>query len=514
MNNTSLLLEMKSGKLIQDKRILGIIHDCIDNLRSLGYEIDDDIYFTWGNGISAFGVMEFPEYEGGWYSLVLNKAMQNDEEYSLKSTIYHELAHYICYKQQFEEGVLFWVNDKVYHNRFYDKANESNHGKRWKEVAKKISTATGIEIKVTGSFDLHPDVGKKANEARKYIIRCKNCGQEFKYAKQTSFVKDPNQKLSDGRYKYYCPKCHAEGQFEKINNESLTEELLLELNRSQLINKSKHSDNYEDESRGRNRWERRNRSSIDRKVDQYNKIDMNDLFKNDELKVGINVHGETNNYTVLIRYNGVLKEIQDQVKRNNNKIEFKCILIALQRVFNQGNVFVSCSCPDWQYRQAYSASKGGYNSGPLEIRSSDITNPFDTKGAGCKHVNLVLGNIDWIMKVSSVINNYIHYMKEHYERKYADLIFPKIFGMPYNKAVQMNLFDADDTLKDDADEISLSNRFGRTRTQFNKDRWVNNQRNFKFEKQTPQTTIDKPTLDLNMTRKVEEIKQDIKDGTK
>ena len=60
----------------------------------------------------------------------------------------------------------------------------------------------------------------------------------------------------------------------------LNEQLLLELNRGQLINKSKSSDNYKDTSKGRNRWERRNKSKIATRVDQYNKIDMNSFFKN------------------------------------------------------------------------------------------------------------------------------------------------------------------------------------------------------------------------------------------
>ena len=434
----------------------------------------------------------------------------------------------------------------------------------------------------------------------------------------------------------------------------LNEQLLLELNRGQLINKSKSSDNYKDTSKGRNRWERRNKSKIATRVDQYNKIDMNSFFKNDELKVGINVHGETSDYVVVIRYNGVLKEIADQIKRNNNKLEFKCILIALQRVFNQGNVFVSCSClhpstkiklldgtvptieemkdrfdkgeelwvystdsqgdfkagkvenvwitknttdfievtldntekiittpehlymlrtgeyiqaknlkendslmsiysnssnklnhkvisvkyitlketpvydisvkdwnnftvdsgvvlhncADWKYRIAYHATRGGYNSGNPEMRASDITNPRDSKGAGCKHVNLVLGNIDWIMKVSSVINNYIHYMEDHFERKYADLIFPKLYGMPYQKAIQLNLFDTDDNLSDNENEIKLSNRYGRERTKFRPDRQVNNMRN--FNKHNPIDNTNKPTLDLNMDKVKDEIKNNIR----
>ena len=265
-----------------------------------------------------------------------------------------------------------------------------------------------------------------------------------------------------------------------INKKKLKEELLLELNRNQLINKSKNSDNYKDTSKGRNRWERRNRSKIDRRVDQYNKIDMNTFFKKDELKIGINVHGETDDYIVTIRFNGALRAISDEIKRNNNKLEFKCVLIALQRTFNNGDVFVSCTCADWKYRQSYYSTRDGYNSGVPELRASNITNPHDTKGAGCKHINLVIGNIDWVMKIASVINNYIHYMEEHYQRLYADVIFPRLFNMPYQRAVQLNLFDTGtDELDSKEDEIKLSNRYGRDRTKFRSDVRINNMRNFR-----------------------------------
>ena len=281
-------------------------------------------------------------------------------------------------------------------------------------------------------------------------------------------------------------------------NNMLTEELLLEVNKNQLINKSKKSDNYKDTSKGRNRWERRNHSKIDRRVDQYNKIDMNNFFKKDELKVGINVHGETDDYVVTIRFNGVLKAIQDEIRRNNGRLEFKCILIALQRTFNTGDVFVSCTCKDWIYRQSYYSTKDGYNSGAPEIRASNITNPNDSKGGGCKHVNLVIGNIDWVMKIASVINNYIHYMEEHYQRLYADVIFPKLYNKKYERDIQLSLFDdGKDNLKDDSEEIKLSNRYGRDRGKFRSDIRVNNMRNFK-EKEKEN---DNPFLQQDVSKK-------------
>lgn len=258
----------------------------------------------------------------------------------------------------------------------------------------------------------------------------------------------------------------------KVNLETLDEakedsqdNVLLEKTRGELITKSRRGDRYKDQSLGRNRWERRNRSRIANRVDQYNKIDMNSLFKEDALKVGIHVYGETNEYIVTIKLNGVIKEIENRVKANGDKFEYKCVYMAIQSVMNSDNVYVSCSCPDWRYRMAVWATNGDYNSGSPEVRPADITNPNDTKGAGCKHVNLVIGNIQWVLKVASVINNYVHYMEKtpQMQRLFADFIFPKIFGIPYKRAVQLSLFDIDDDLKDDEETIALSNKYGRQR---------------------------------------------------
>ena len=280
---------------------------------------------------------------------------------------------------------------------------------------------------------------------------------------------------------------------------TLKEALLLEKTRQELINKSKAGDNYspKNQAKGRNRWERRNKSRIANYVQQYNKIDMNRLFTKDELVVGINVQGETNNYVVTVRFDGAISEIQQQIKRNNNKLEFKCIVMALNRLFNLDNVYFRCTCPDFQYRQAYWATKDGYIEGTPEIRPSDITNPNNTKGGGCKHINLVLGNIDWIMKISSVINNYIHWMEENRQRQYADVMFPKLFGMPYEKAIQLDLFDTgENDLSSTENEIGLSNRFGRDRGKFRTDQIVNNQQKFTKKQIPPEDNPDQVKLEL------------------
>ena len=232
-------------------------------------------------------------------------------------------------------------------------------------------------------------------------------------------------------------------EFKDYSNNSsrdFIEYILLEATRNQLIDKSKNADNYKDTSKGRNRYERRKLSRVANSVAQYNKIDMDSFFKRDILTVGIDVQGETNNYVVTLRFKGVLNEIQKDVLANDGKLEFKIISRAMSRVFNSGDIQTHCSCPDSKYRQNYWQWKNGTGT-QYEPRPSDKTNPNDTKGAGCKHTLLVLSNLDWIMKVSSVINNYIKYCQQNLQNNYATYMFPKIYGMPYKKAIQLNLFD-------------------------------------------------------------------------
>lgn len=268
----------------------------------------------------------------------------------------------------------------------------------------------------------------------------------------------------------------------------LTEEILDEARRQDLIDKSKNADNYSknNQSKGRNRWERRRFSSISTTVKEYNDINMDAFFKGDILEFGIRVHGETDDYVVTITFEGILKELQREVKGNNNVLNFKCVLRALMMCFNNRDVYVSCTCFDWKFRLNYAATTNQYNSGTPETRPAKITNPNDTKGAGCKHILLVLSNMDWMMKIASVINNYIRYSRDYLQRNYADYIFPVVYGVPYQRAVQMSIFDKEDeygdailpTDKKTIDDVIASSQVGRDeKGKFNKEN------PFKFQSQ-------------------------------
>lgn len=247
--------------------------------------------------------------------------------------------------------------------------------------------------------------------------------------------------------------------------------ILLEADRKQLIQKSKNGDNYVwyNQGRGKNRFARRLYSKIASSVRDYNSLNMNDLFRKDLLTINIHVTGETDDYLVRIQFKGFLSFVHKKLKQQNiEKIDLKIITKSLIEAFNQDDVYISCSCPDWKYRFGYWATKNNINSGPVENIPSDITNPNDTKGAGCKHVLLVINNNTWLIKVARVIKNYIEYMEKHYTKLYADIIFPAIYEKEYTKDVQLTL--TDDELSDDSDTkvVDASNISARQKGQFKK----------------------------------------------
>ena len=139
--------------------------------------------------------------------------------------------------------------------------------------------------------------------------------------------------------------------------------------------------------------------------------------------------------------------------------------------FVVGQGVVLHNCPDFRYRFAYYCTKNQVNSGTPETRPSNITNPDDSLGSACKHVLLILNNNSWIMRVASVINNYIQYMKKHYQKLYADIIYPAIYGKKYEEPVQLSLDDMEDNtdeLQTDTDTIDKANTYNKERTQFQK----------------------------------------------
>lgn len=247
--------------------------------------------------------------------------------------------------------------------------------------------------------------------------------------------------------------------------------LLLEANRTALVSQSRNAGPYKNKERGKNRFERKKYSKIANAVKNYNEIDMNSLFKQDILLVKIPVVGENDEYTVTIKLEGVVNEIQKNIKNNSNKLEYRTIIQALTKVFNTSDVYIKCSCPDAKYRFAHWNIVNGVS---VDDSSSDpgpgkgIANPNDDKGRGCKHMLLVLANGDWMMKVASVINNYCHFLSEKRPEAFLKLVFPKLYGVPADEAEQNDIVADNEDLETGKDLIDIINEYGRNRGKFKK----------------------------------------------
>ena len=240
---------------------------------------------------------------------------------------------------------------------------------------------------------------------------------------------------------------------------------LYEDKKQSLINKSKASE------KGKKRFDRRNKSKVANTVKSFNSIDMNKLFKEDILTVNIPVNGETDNYIVRITFGGFLEILRGNVS-TDRELNFRDVARAAITGFNRDDVFIHCSCPDFKYRFNYYATRNSINSGTPETRPSKITNPDDSLGSACKHVLLVLNNTSWIIRVARVIVNYIKYMQTHYQKLYADIIHPAVYGSEYEEPVQLSIDDMDneDNLasEEDSETLDTANVYNRERTKFQK----------------------------------------------
>lgn len=233
---------------------------------------------------------------------------------------------------------------------------------------------------------------------------------------------------------------------------------LKEDTRNILISKSRNADPYKYNVRGKNRFERKKYSKVAKTVKQFNDINMNELFKQDILTITIPVTGETANYNVNIRMEGVVAEIHKNIKSNNNKLEFRTVIQALTKVFNTANIKVKCQCPDFKYRYQHALIINNNNiDGTDKDPGPGHTGMANTKGQGCKHILLCLNNGDWLLKVASCIKNYIFYAEEHMQKAFMNIIFPKLYGMDAEQAKEEKVIPENTNLETDKHIIETIN---------------------------------------------------------
>lgn len=247
-------------------------------------------------------------------------------------------------------------------------------------------------------------------------------------------------------------------------------DVLLEDKKSQLLAQAKQGANYKDTSKGKNRYERRKKSKLASSVKNFNAIDMDKFFKSDILDVSIDVKGETSNYTVRISFLGTLNEIhnfQNKPSYNEDAISRKTIARSLSRAFMTSDVYFNCTCADFRFRHKFHATKKDNLIGDPETRpirrdvyhagGLESANYYDNQGPACKHVILALQDSSWLIKVTSVIYNYIQYMKDHREREYQKYIYPAIYQEPYPaETTQLDLTDIEPERTKTEDNIDIS----------------------------------------------------------
>ena len=107
--------------------------------------------------------------------------------------------------------------------------------------------------------------------------------------------------------------------------------LLNEEKRTQLISKSKSAQKEKD---GKTRYQKRVKSKVRANVSQLNKIDFNQLFKDNIMTVNLEVDGETDTYLVTISFGGFLDQLRDELEKSNNIFSLRVVIRALLNSFN------------------------------------------------------------------------------------------------------------------------------------------------------------------------------------
>ena len=217
---------------------------------------------------------------------------------------------------------------------------------------------------------------------------------------------------------------------------------LQEKSRSDLLSKSMTA--KPTKAYNTTRFERRKLQTMKTSSSIFNKLDMNSVFKSDALSLEIPVEGETNTYTVTILFDGICKDIQRELKKNDYNLEFKVIYKAIVRAIKNQNMFIGCTCKDYKFRFQYIATKERYNALQAQLVPATQTNPNNDQGAGCKHILKVLDDLSWAMQLATTLNNYILYMKKNKQKLFNDIMFRSIYGMPYRSAVEKGIIEETD----------------------------------------------------------------------
>lgn len=166
----------------------------------------------------------------------------------------------------------------------------------------------------------------------------------------------------------------------------------LEVDRMNMVGKTKQQ--------SPDRYSRR----LGYRVNSYNGIDPEKLLEDDMLVTQMKV----GDHLCTIAYEGVIENLYNIVsKQPKSNITLQSVIRAVTKSIDDTDIYVDCDCGDFVYRYAYWATKYGYKYGKPETRPSKITNPEDKMGAMCKHLTMLLSNKRWMVRLSSIVNDFV-----------------------------------------------------------------------------------------------------------
>lgn len=169
------------------------------------------------------------------------------------------------------------------------------------------------------------------------------------------------------------------------------------------------------------------------KASSGSEVDVDSLISKDLLVARVPVK----DYYCIIAYNGIMNQLFDVLKKQPRpNVTLQSVIKAISQAIDKTDVLVDCTCPDFKYRYAYYASKFGYKYGKPETRPPKKTNPDDNIGAMCKHLTSLLANKRWLIKLATIVNNYIKQYADDIRKKYnlsEDEFIINTYGRPSKK---------------------------------------------------------------------------------
>ena len=167
--------------------------------------------------------------------------------------------------------------------------------------------------------------------------------------------------------------------------------LLLEKNRQELLSKQK-----------RETPERIQRAAA-YSVSQIS-IDSNALL-NDWLVITTSISGNSHTYTDSIAFKNVMTDLIELAKVDSKHyVNSKLIIRSIKRSLDKHDVYISCDCDDFKFRNDYWATQGKFKWGKLQnSNGKGIRNPHNDMGCMCKHLYALLRSNNFLDKVSDKI---------------------------------------------------------------------------------------------------------------